>query len=334
MTTLNNNDNKQWQLNAVTEALGDLQINITDKLSVGRGQDNDLVLGSKQISRQHAELTVVDNELLVQDLGSSNGTLVNDVKLEPHQPTAVKEEDVVTFATLSFKIKQAAQAQSAATLAEEPKEEGREPVSEQSAAQHAEENAEVVEKADIEGMSKAELDKKLEQELEEPIAMGDPDQKLPVGNTEEYYEELAAEADPEVHRSKQAASAQMSATAEIHEQTAEVTEEQPQATDNKPVAKEAPVTNDNLQKTATGDKNSSVDTTTKVTAEPKPAQPKPSFNTVKEPQEHKVAHVNNSAPQPTSNKAKTGKSNSFLWLALILVGLAVVLWLYNSGSLV
>ena len=63
-----------WQLTAITEALGDLVLTVEDTLSVGRGQDNDVVLGSKAVSRKHAELSVLNGQLYVKDLGSSNGT--------------------------------------------------------------------------------------------------------------------------------------------------------------------------------------------------------------------------------------------------------------------
>ena len=52
-----------WQLNALTEALGDLTLTVTDSLSVGRGSDNDVVLGSKEVSRNHAQLTVLKGQL-------------------------------------------------------------------------------------------------------------------------------------------------------------------------------------------------------------------------------------------------------------------------------
>ena len=67
-------DADTWQLNALTEALGDLTLTVSDSLSVGRGSDNDVVLGSKQVSRNHAVLSVLDGQLYVKDLDSSNGT--------------------------------------------------------------------------------------------------------------------------------------------------------------------------------------------------------------------------------------------------------------------
>ena len=67
-----------WQLNALTEALGELTLMVTDSISIGRGSDNDVVLGSKEISRHHAQLSVLNGKLYVKDLSSSNGTFINN----------------------------------------------------------------------------------------------------------------------------------------------------------------------------------------------------------------------------------------------------------------
>ena len=50
------------------------------------------------VSREHAEITVVGDGLVVRDLGSSNGTKVNGHALSPDTPHRLSEADVVTFA--------------------------------------------------------------------------------------------------------------------------------------------------------------------------------------------------------------------------------------------
>ena len=387
---MTHSDAKQWQLTALTEALGNLELKIEDKLTVGRGQDNDVVLGSKQVSRQHAELTVVNDQLSVQDLGSSNGTLVNDEKLVPHEPKVLKDADVITFAAFSFRVNQVQNVQPVTAIpvvdkAEPAKSEPEaiktetvkpeaevvkpetetvtpetvtpeaitseplvsesieskpvvsEPVAvdtpkpatdsiehkhktlseENAIAEQTKNNAEAVERADIDGLSEAELDGKLKEELEGPISFGDPNQHESVNSKKEHFEELAAEADPEVHKSKQAAAAQMSATTNLHENIEETKAVEPKVKPNveksAPVTTEAPITTHKVEETKRVDTSNN------------------SFNTVNEPQQHNVAHVSNSEPAP--NKVNSGKNTTFLWMALILVGLAVALWLYNSGTL-
>ena len=108
-------DGATWQLNALTEALGDLTLTVSDSLSVGRGSDNDMVLGSKQVSRNHAVLSVLNGELYVKDLESSNGTFINEQRIEANKSTNLAANDTLGFASFSFQVS----APVAATLANE-----------------------------------------------------------------------------------------------------------------------------------------------------------------------------------------------------------------------
>lgn len=103
-TLSDNLADKTWQLDALTEALGDLTLPITDSLSVGRGSDNDLVLGSKEVSRNHALLSVANDQLYIKDLDSSNGTFINDERIAGNQSRALKSADIVGFASFSFQV--------------------------------------------------------------------------------------------------------------------------------------------------------------------------------------------------------------------------------------
>ena len=93
-----------WQLKALTEALGDLTLTISDSLSVGRGSDNDVVLGSKQISRNHAVLSVLNGKLYVKDLNSSNGTFINDERIETNESKYLEADDTLGFSSFNFQV--------------------------------------------------------------------------------------------------------------------------------------------------------------------------------------------------------------------------------------
>lgn len=93
-----------WQLNALTEALGDLTLTVNDSLSIGRGSDNDVVLGSKSVSRNHALLSVLNGALYIKDLDSSNGTFINDERIEGNKSTHLHADDTVGFAGFAFKV--------------------------------------------------------------------------------------------------------------------------------------------------------------------------------------------------------------------------------------
>ncbi len=93
-----------WQLNALTEALGDLTLTVDDSLSIGRGNDNDVVLGSKSVSRNHALLSVLNDDLYIKDLDSSNGTFINEERIEGNKSTHLNANDTVGFAGFAFKV--------------------------------------------------------------------------------------------------------------------------------------------------------------------------------------------------------------------------------------
>jgi hypothetical protein len=53
---------------------------VTLPCTIGR-KDCDLILNDHRISRRHAELKVIENKLIIEDLGSTNGTMVNGKKV-------------------------------------------------------------------------------------------------------------------------------------------------------------------------------------------------------------------------------------------------------------
>jgi len=74
----------------VGSAIGRTYTMSGDTLRIGRSPDNDLVLDDVQVSRYHARLLRQDDVLIVEDAGSTNGTLVNGRRIsQPHvlQPT-------------------------------------------------------------------------------------------------------------------------------------------------------------------------------------------------------------------------------------------------------
>ena len=106
VNTMNLTDNSQgtsWQLIGLSPALADLTIDIDKSLSIGRSDSNDLVLATSQISRQHAKINRIGEQLYVQDLGSSNGTFVNGERIgtDAH---ALQATDELAFADLVFLV--------------------------------------------------------------------------------------------------------------------------------------------------------------------------------------------------------------------------------------
>lgn len=73
-----------------------------DKMILGRGRDCDIVIPGTHLSRRHAEIRRQSGSLLLQDLGSSNGSYVNEVKVQGQQ--IVRAGDRLRFDVYSFRV--------------------------------------------------------------------------------------------------------------------------------------------------------------------------------------------------------------------------------------
>ena len=56
------------------------------------------------VSRLHASLSIKNQPITVQDLGSVNGTRVNGKKLSPHSKTSLSHGDILTLGKLKVQI--------------------------------------------------------------------------------------------------------------------------------------------------------------------------------------------------------------------------------------
>ena len=65
------------------------------EISVGRHPDNEVVLDSQMVSRQHAKLFKSDRQYFIEDLGSRNGVLLNGKKLMPNARAPLHHRDEV-----------------------------------------------------------------------------------------------------------------------------------------------------------------------------------------------------------------------------------------------
>lgn len=59
-----------------------------DRTILGRRQDCDLRIPTKDVSRQHCSLMVKNGSLIIKDLGSSNGTYLNDKRVTEAEVSA------------------------------------------------------------------------------------------------------------------------------------------------------------------------------------------------------------------------------------------------------
>lgn len=68
---------------------------------IGRASDLDMVLVEDMVSRRHAKISPVDGALMIQDMGSTNGTFVNGEKV---QKARIKVGDRILIGTSILKV--------------------------------------------------------------------------------------------------------------------------------------------------------------------------------------------------------------------------------------
>ncbi len=73
---------------------------------VGRAPTNEVQLLGEKISRFHARIFVKEGGIEVFDLGSTNGTFLNESRLKPDQPSALQPGNEICFGDRRFKIVQ------------------------------------------------------------------------------------------------------------------------------------------------------------------------------------------------------------------------------------
>jgi EAL domain-containing protein (putative c-di-GMP-specific phosphodiesterase class I) len=108
-----------WMLVAIGQQYTDAQISVIHPtpFGVGRKPGSSLQLNAKTVSSHHADLDVVDGELLLIDRGSTNGTYVNGQRVV--EQIVLNEEDLVQFADLAFRVRRTDQATNSRTVAED-----------------------------------------------------------------------------------------------------------------------------------------------------------------------------------------------------------------------
>jgi hypothetical protein len=91
-----------WVVSAETGPLSGLSYAIQEPILLGRALECDLAVVSPPISRQHAKLEVIDGHLHIEDLGSSNGTMINGKRASgQHQ---LRHDDELRFHDIIFRV--------------------------------------------------------------------------------------------------------------------------------------------------------------------------------------------------------------------------------------
>lgn len=70
---------------------------------IGRLEDMvDYVINNNAVGKVHAQITIRNNKYYLKDLNSTNGTMVNDIKLVCNEENEIKDGDRITFANCDY----------------------------------------------------------------------------------------------------------------------------------------------------------------------------------------------------------------------------------------
>jgi NADPH-dependent 2,4-dienoyl-CoA reductase/sulfur reductase-like enzyme/pSer/pThr/pTyr-binding forkhead associated (FHA) protein len=77
--------------------LAETLLSQTKVMTIGRQAGVYLLIDHPTVSRRHAEISYVNGQYILHDLGSTNGTFINDVPLEPGSVHILKQHDQLRF---------------------------------------------------------------------------------------------------------------------------------------------------------------------------------------------------------------------------------------------
>jgi hypothetical protein len=77
-------------------------VELTDAATLGRAERADIVLADPAVSSEHARVSRVGRAWVLSDLGSTNGTRLNERRVDGDVPLA--HGDVVTLGTVRFRV--------------------------------------------------------------------------------------------------------------------------------------------------------------------------------------------------------------------------------------
>ncbi|MEJ2366996.1 MAG: EAL domain-containing protein [Acidobacteriota bacterium] len=100
---MTSNFNRTWRLEGQLEGGQSWLIAVkASPFLIGRSPDNHLCVESSAVSRRHAELHLEGRRIALRDLGSSNGTWVNGVRIEGRK--MLSAGDVIFFGDALFRL--------------------------------------------------------------------------------------------------------------------------------------------------------------------------------------------------------------------------------------
>lgn len=71
----------------------------------GRKAENDIQIADPYVSGRHGTIEITEQGVFLTDIGSTNGTMLNDAKLSPNMRTALTPDDVIRLGAMEFRVR-------------------------------------------------------------------------------------------------------------------------------------------------------------------------------------------------------------------------------------
>lgn len=81
------------------------KIPLVAKISIGRDENNHIVIEDTMTSRNHALIQKIKNAFFITDLGSTNGTFINDEPVPEGKYVQIHKDDIVRIGRTDLKIR-------------------------------------------------------------------------------------------------------------------------------------------------------------------------------------------------------------------------------------
>lgn len=96
---------KIWNLSVEKgpKELRGVSIAVHGPIIVGRSPGADIVIAAGYVSGRHARFTLMGQNLFVEDLGSTNGTAVNGMRIT--EPVALRSGDVINVGDVAIRAR-------------------------------------------------------------------------------------------------------------------------------------------------------------------------------------------------------------------------------------
>jgi hypothetical protein len=79
-----------------------VRITVTGAIIIGRSLDADIVINGDFVSNRHTRITPVGADLIIEDLGSTNGTLVDGHRIET--PIQLRTGDLIAIGDVTLRV--------------------------------------------------------------------------------------------------------------------------------------------------------------------------------------------------------------------------------------